>query len=231
MARYERNIPAVSSEEQKRLASKRVLVAGCGGLGGYVTEYLGRIGVGHLTIVDGDIFSESNLNRQLLASDETLGKPKPQCARERLERVNPLVSVTPVCENIDAHNAQTLLTGHDVVIDALDSGSARKMLAKAARTYGVPVVSGAISGWHGRVFVLFPGDDADFLWEDETGLLAGNLSFTAAAVAAVEAAEAVKLLLGRPGVLKNCMLELDLLGGQWEEIPLEFSRQPEVQDV
>ena len=222
MSRYERNAPAILPEEQKLLSTKRVLIAGCGGLGGYIIEYLGRIGVGHLTLVDGDVFSESNLNRQLLSTDETLGKPKPLCAQERLERVNPLVAVTPVCKNIDDNNAGELIAGHDVVVDALDNGFARKLLAKAARDSGIPLVSGAISGWCGRVFILFPGDDAGFLWDGEAGVLAGNLGFTAAAVAAVEAAETVKLLLGRPGILKNRLLELDLLSGQWEEIPLFF---------
>ncbi len=225
MRRYERNAPAISPEEQALLGTKRALIAGCGGLGGYVIEYLGRIGVGQLTVVDGDVFSQSNLNRQLLATDETLGREKPLCARARLKVVNPAITVTPICKKIDAANAGALLAGHDVAIDALDNGPARKVLSKAAGDNGIPLVSGAISGWRGRVFVLFPGDDAGFLWDDGAGYLAGNLSFTAAAVAAVESAEAVKLLLDRPGILKNRLLELDLLSGQWEEIPMIFDQQ------
>ena len=156
MGRYERyNAPAISPEEQKILGAKRVFVAGCGGLGGYVVEYLGRIGVGHLTIADGDVFSASNLNRQLLSTEKTLGKPKPLCAKERLEQINPLVSVTPVCQNIDRENAGALLDGHDVAVDALDNGTARKILAQAANDAGIPLVSGAISGWLGRVFIVF----------------------------------------------------------------------------
>ena len=222
MGRYERNTPAISPEEQTLLGTKRIFIAGCGGLGGYVVEYLGRIGVGHLTIADGDVFSESNLNRQLFASEETLGKPKPLCAKERLDHVNPLVTVTPVCQNLDENNADTLVVGHDLIIDALDNGPARKLLAHAAYQNGIPLVSGAISGWRGRVFIVFPGDDAGFLWAGEPGNGAGNLGFTAATVAAVESAEAVKLLLSRPGILENRLLELDLLSGQWEEIPLDL---------
>ncbi len=222
MARYERNFPALSAEEQMALAQKRVLVAGCGGLGGYVVEFLGRLGVGHLTVADGDVFAESNLNRQLLSTGETLGKAKPVCAAERMRAVNPLVTVRPVCEYIREENAEALAEGHDVVVDALDNGPSRILLAGAARALGVPLVSGAISGWRGRVFILTPGDLAERLWGGGPGPASGNLCFTAAAVASVQAAETVKLLLGRPGVLKNRMLELDLLGGQWEEIPLRF---------
>jgi molybdopterin/thiamine biosynthesis adenylyltransferase len=222
MARYERNHPAISEAEQDVLASKRVLVAGCGGLGGYVLEFLGRIGVGHLTAVDGDIFSDSNLNRQLLSSDATLGRPKPDCARERMVLVNPNVTVTPVCEFITEDNAERLVSGHDAVVDALDNGPARLLLTRAAAKLGIPVVSGAISGWRGRVFILLPGDSADFLWRGEAGVTAGNLCFTASATASVQAAETVKLLLGRPGLLRGRFLEFDLLSASWEEIPIDL---------
>lgn len=224
MARYERNHPAISEAEQEALAGKRVLIAGCGGLGGYIIEFLGRIGVGHLTVVDGDAFSDSNLNRQLLSQTETLGRPKPVCAQERMNTVNPLVSVSPVCSFITAENAAELLKGHDVVVDALDNGVSRVILAHTAQSLNIPFVSGAISGWRGRVFVLMPGDlPADFLWSGEIGRASGNLCFTASGTASVQAAETVKLLLGRSGLLHGRFLEFDLLSGQWEEIPLELS--------
>lgn len=222
MGRYERNAPAISPAEQELLSSKRVLIAGCGGLGGYVIELLGRIGVGHLTLVDGDVFVDSNLNRQLLSTDASLGKSKPHIGAERLRAINPLVSANPVSQYIDADNAAPILAGHDVIVDALDNGPSRKILAQAASALGIPLVSGAISGWRGRVFVLTPGDNADFLWDGGNGLATGNLGFTASAVSSVLAAEAVKLLLERPGLLHNRMLEFDLLRGDWEEIPLSF---------
>ncbi len=219
-ARYERNHPAISRREQEILASSRVLVAGCGGLGCYILEYLGRVGVGHLTAADGDVFTESNLNRQLYSSSETLGKPKPLAAAERMKLVNPLVAVQPVCEYITEASAERLISGHDVVVDALDSGSARLILAGAAGASGIPVVSGAISGWRGRVFVLMPGESAEALWDGGAGPSAGNLCFAASAAASVQAAETVKLLLNRGGVLSGRMLEFDLLSGLWEELPL-----------
>lgn len=222
MARYERNHPALSPAEQEVLAAKRVLVAGCGGLGGYILEFLGRIGVGHLTAVDGDVFADSNLNRQLLSHTGNLGLPKPNAAKERMNQVNPMVTVTPVCAFLTEENAVRLIEGHDVIVDALDNGPARSILAKTASQLNIPLVSGAISGWRGRVFVLMPGDNADFLWSGGVGVAAGNLCFTASATASVEAAEAVKLLLGRPGLLHNRFLEFDLLSGQWEEIPLDL---------
>ena len=222
MNRYERNAPAISAAEQELLASKRALIAGCGGLGGYIIEYLGRAGVGHITAVDGDIFTVSNLNRQLLSTEETLGRPKPECARDRMAVVNPDISVTPVCEFITEGNAADLVASHDVIVDALDNGKTRILLTEAAKNAGIPFISGAIGGWHGRVIVLYPGDNVDFLWQGEPHPTAGNLSFIAAHVASVQAAETIKVLLGRPGIIRGKLLEIDLLSAQWEDIPLDF---------
>ena len=95
MGRYTRNMETLSKEENDRLKEFKVCVVGCGGLGGYVIEMLGRIGIGHITAVDGDGFDESNLNRQILSDTYCLGKNKAVAAKERMERVNPLISLNP----------------------------------------------------------------------------------------------------------------------------------------
>ncbi|MCL2124810.1 MAG: HesA/MoeB/ThiF family protein [Oscillospiraceae bacterium] len=223
MSRYERNSPAISPEEQKSLAGKHVFVAGCGGLGGYIIEFLSRIGIGFISAADGDVFTLSNLNRQLLSTELTLGRMKAECAKERISIVNPNVSVNAVCEYIDEENADALISGHDIVVDALDNGKTRLILAAAARKAGIPFVSGAIGGWHGRVIVLYPEDNVDFLWMGEPPPPAGNLCCTAAHVASIQSAEVVKVLLGRPGVVCGKLLEIDLLNATWDEIPLDFS--------
>ena len=89
--RYSRNIPALSEAECALLCSKTVAVIGCGGLGGYLIEYLTRIGVGSIRCVDGDVFEESNLNRQLLSSPALLGTGKAAAATARIREINPHV--------------------------------------------------------------------------------------------------------------------------------------------
>ena len=220
--RYERNSPVISAGEQEKLASSRVLVAGCGGLGGYIIEFLGRTGVGYITAVDGDLFEESNLNRQMLATPESIGRPKAQAARERMIAVNPNVKVTAVNRYITNVNAAEIIGGHDVVVDALDNGQTRLILTAAARAAGTPLVSGAIGGWYGRVLVLYPDDNADFLWRGDSPQQAGSLCATAACVASVQAAETIKILLGRPNILHGKMLDINMLTAAWEEIALEF---------
>ena len=222
MSRYERNAPAITPDEQKTLAQKQALVAGCGGLGGYIIELLARAGVGHITAVDGDVFVESNLNRQLLSSPQTIGKPKAACAYERITAINPEIALTPVQEYITEENVGRLISGHDAIVDALDNGKTRLIIAEAARKAGIPFISGAIAGWHGRVIVLYPEDNADFLWQGESAQSQGNPCFTAAHVASIQSAETVKVLLGRPGIIRGKLLEIDILNARWEEIPLKF---------
>lgn len=216
MERYLRNHDAISESEQAILATKRVLVVGCGGLGGMVIECLARIGVGHLRVVDGDVFEESNLNRQLLSSTMNLGRPKVLAAQQRIMAVNPLVEVDAVQADLVAENAMELLAGCDVAVDCLDNIPARLVLQQAAKTAGVPVVHGAVAGWLGRICVIQPGEDLlSLLYPNQEEAQGeerqrGTLSFTAALTASWQAAETVKLLLGKPG-LQGEILEVDLM--------------------
>ena len=91
--RYARNIPALTRAECEVLRQKRILVVGCGGLGGHIIDQLARIGVGFLRVVDGDVFEASNLNRQLLSSVPLLGVSKAKAAADHIARVNPDVAV------------------------------------------------------------------------------------------------------------------------------------------
>ena len=216
MERYLRNHDAISESEQAILATKRVLVVGCGGLGGMVIECLARIGVGHLRVVDGDVFEESNLNRQLLSSTMNLGRPKVLAAQQRIMAVNPLVEVDAVQADLAAENAMELLAGCDAAVDCLDNIPVRLVLQQAAKTAGVPVVHGAVAGWLGRICVIQPGEDLlSLLYPNQEEAQGeerqrGTLSFTAALTASWQAAETVKLLLGKPG-LQGEILEVDLM--------------------
>lgn len=227
LTRYSRNREAVGEAEQAILAESRVLVVGCGGLGGYLVEFLGRVGVGRITVVDGDVFEESNLNRQLFATADEIGRPKVDAAERRMRAVNPLVQLTPVCEMLTEENARGLLTGQQVAVDALDNIPARLLLGRTAAELGIPLVHGAIAGWRGHVCVVQPGDDTlhmlyDGAPDDGRGeeIYDGSLGFTAAAVASLQAAETVKLLLKRGMHRDRELLELDLLNGEWMVFPL-----------
>ena len=223
--RYLRNALAISPEEQELLAGCRALVVGCGGLGGFVLEYLGRLGVGNLRAVDPDTFSEGNLNRQLLSSSLNLGRPKALAAAQRMQAVNPLALVEGVQAYLTEENAAQLLEGCQVALDCLDSIPARRTLQHACARAGVPLVHGAIGGWLGQVCVILPGERLlDQIYPDASAehgeeYEQGALAFTAGMTAAAQAAEAVKLLLGKPG-LRGELLVLDLLNCSFEQLRL-----------
>lgn len=216
--RYSRNIPAVTAEEQAALARRRVLVAGCGGLGGYLIEYLARMGVGEITAVDADVFEPSNLNRQLLSAQALLGTAKARAAQERVRAVNPAVAVRAVEAFLDEGNAGGLVRGQDLVLDALDSAPARLVLEDACAQEGVTIVHGAIQGWSAQVTVVPPGSGALRRLYGRAAAPAEktSLPFTPAFCAAVQAAEAVKLLCGRAPALEGKLLLADLRRMDWD---------------
>lgn len=211
--RYNRNMPALSPEECALLRTKRVCVVGCGGLGGYIIEILARIGIGALTVIDGDVFEVSNLNRQLLSDESLLGMKKAAAAAARVKKINSEVAVTAVELFLTEENGMQLLEGCDLVIDALDHVRTRHVLAEICARKGLYLVHGAISGWHGQVTVVPPGSGVfEKLYPPRAADAPkkGNPPFTPAVCASLQAAEAVKMLIGQPSVLTGKLLLIDL---------------------
>jgi len=214
--RYAKNSQMLSVDEVAHLHLKKVCVIGCGGLGGYIIEMLGRIGVGHLTVIDGDVFDISNLNRQLLSTEDGIGISKAEAAGTRLKTVNSEIKVTAHTVFVDEKNVNALIQGHDVIVDALDSIEARKWVAKACTELSIPFVHGAIAGWYGQVSTIFPGDNTlEKLYHAQSGkgdeVQLGNPSFTPALVASIQVSEVIKLLIDRGDVLRNQVMHIDLL--------------------
>ncbi len=196
--RYLNNLPALSRQEQELLHKKRVLVAGCGGLGGYITENLLRLGIGNITAVDGDSFEESNLNRQLLATESTIGRSKAEAAAERAALVNPSVKFTALKEYLTTENAADTVAGHDIAIDALDSISSRLLLEEACAKAGIPLVHGAVCGWCCQYGVSLPGSGLlKRIYSNATIISGGVLPFVPPFCAALQCAAAAGLLTGR----------------------------------
>ena len=227
MERYIRNEQMLSREENLKLRSFHVAVAGCGGLGGFIIEMLARLGIGHITAIDGDVFDTSNLNRQLLSHPAILGTPKALAAKERVNMINPEVHITPVHNMISRENATHIFSGHDIVIDALDNIPSRRIVAEAAGILGIPMVYGAIAGWYAQISVIFPGDDTlDLIYPGgfEKGLETnmGNPSFTPALAASLQVAETVKFLLNKGSLLRNKLLTIDTLTHEFQVIDLNM---------
>ena len=138
--RYIRNIPAVSAEEQAALMGKRVLVAGCGGLGGYLIEYLARMGVGELTAVDGDVFEPSNLNRQQFWPRH-VGRLKVEALAELLRELNPHIRLELAPLRLDAATLPGLLPSCPIWVEAVDAPETKTLLVERALLAGLRVAS------------------------------------------------------------------------------------------
>ncbi len=198
--RYIRNLGALTEQECAALRTKTVFVAGCGGLGGYLIEMLLRLGVGEIHAADGDAFEASNLNRQLLSSPSSLGKPKAEAAAMRAELVNPDVRFAAVPQFVTEENAAELIRGSDAVLDALDNIQARRTLARACAEADIPLIHGAICGWSAQAAVVMPGDDLiEKIYPEGVSLSSkASLSFTPPFCAALQIALCTRLLTGRP---------------------------------
>jgi len=220
-ARYERNVPALTEAECCLLRKKRVLVVGCGGLGGHIIDQLTRIGIGFLRVVDGDVFEPSNLNRQLLSCVPLLGVNKAKAAADHVSRVDPELPVEAKACLLTKENADALIDGCDVVLDALDNMESRKVLAAACEKAGIPYIYGAIQGWVAQAAVSMPGDRLiETLYPEGIEIRDKSvLSFTPALCAALQVSLCVKLLVGRP-VETGTASYFDLLNQEFEAISL-----------
>lgn len=213
-SRYERSIGTFGMKGQMRLLESRVAVVGCGGLGGWIIEMLARAGVGEMVIVDGDVFDDNNLNRQLFSSEENIGVLKAEAAADRVRRINSVVSVYPNSAYINKKNGIEILKGCSLVVDALDNNSGRKEVLWLCREIGIPFVHGAIAGFWGQVGVYYP-DDRPF-WENEdvpekgVEVETGNPPFTPAFIGALQVAETLKILAALECPMSKTLLWFDL---------------------
>ena len=227
--RYLRNIGTLGIEGQMALLRASVAVIGLGGLGGYIVEGLARMGVGRLSLVDGDVFQDHNLNRQLLSQETNLGLLKAEVAAARVARVNQAVEVRADARFAGAENLTEVLSGVDVVVDALDRLPSRLVLQDAAAQCGVPMVHGAIAGGMGQVMTILPGDRGlralygegpvpEHGAESELGTPAPSPMM----VAAWQVHETVKLLTGTGDLLRGRMLFLDATSGEARVLGLQI---------
>lgn len=227
--RYARNMKSFSARDQKTLLESHVTVVGAGGLGGTVSETLARIGVGALTLVDGDCFEESNFNRQLFSTEALVDHSKAAAAESRIRSVNAAIEVTCHACNLVEGNALDLISGSDLAVDCLDNLPTRFTLQSASRKAGIPMVSAAVGGQTGHLTAIFPEDPGlELIFGDPQEAAAlkgaekslGNLPYTVTTVAALECAEIVKILLHKDSALRNRLLIIDLKDYTFETLRL-----------
>ena len=232
LLRYSRHIllPEIGIEGQQRLAAAHALVVGAGGLGSPVSLYLAASGVGHLTICDHDKVDLTNLQRQIAHDTGGIGLPKVESARRRLLLINPQTRVDALEERVAGARLEQLVSGADVVVDATDNFATRHAINRACVKFRKPLVSGAGIRFDGQIAVfdlrrsdspcyhcLFPeGGDVAEMRCAVMGVFAPLVGI----VGSVQAAEALKLIMGIGASLSGRLLLLDALAMQWRSIRL-----------
>ncbi len=146
--RFIRTEYLLGKENMQRLTNSSVAIFGLGGVGGYALEALVRSGIGSFVLVDFDTVSESNLNRQILATADTVGMLKTEAAAARAKSINPDASITLISEFVSAENIEKILTTHcpNYIIDAIDTVTSKISLIKIAKKLGIPIVSSMGTG-------------------------------------------------------------------------------------
>jgi len=142
MSRFERTISLLGEEGFNKLKVSHVIVFGCGGVGGYAIEALVRSGIEKITLVDNDTVSESNINRQIIALNDTIGKNKTEVFKDRIYKINPECNVIVKTIFIDENTInQFNFKDYDYVVDAIDSVKSKLLLIKTCKDFDVPVIS------------------------------------------------------------------------------------------
>jgi len=158
MERYSRHLrlPEIGVKGQEKLAKSKVAIVGLGGLGSPAALYLAAAGVGHLTIIDNDQVDRSNLQRQILHSDDRVGMLKTDSAEFALSTLNPSVYIDKKNQKLQSNNVEKLIRSHDVIIDGADNFPARYLLNAASQKLKIPLVYGAVHRFSGQVSVFDP---------------------------------------------------------------------------
>lgn len=215
--RYARHLslPGFGEEAQMRLRRGSVLVIGAGGLGSPVLLYLAAAGVGRIGIVDGDCVDMSNLQRQVIHTMADVGQPKVLSAANKIQALNPHVSVETHDMYLTADNASGIMDSYDFVIDATDSLDIKFMVDDLCHRMGKPYNHGAIGGYEGQTMTVLPGtaryrdlfpDGADGV---EHAPVIGPLGVVPGILGTIQAAEAVKFLSGVGELLTDRLLRFD----------------------
>jgi molybdopterin/thiamine biosynthesis adenylyltransferase/rhodanese-related sulfurtransferase len=231
-ARYSRHllIPEVGEEGQLKLLDSKILLIGAGGLGSPASLYLAAAGVGRIGIVDADVVDESNLQRQIVHSTESLGEPKVESAKRAVEALNPDVEVVAYKERLTSENIERILAdGWDVIVDGADNFPTRYLVNDASIWHKIPVVHGSIYRFEGQVTVFKPYEGPCYRCLFPTPpppelapscAEGGVLGVLPGVIGSLQASEALKLALGIGEPLIGRLLLFDALAATFDEVKL-----------
>jgi len=232
--RYSRHIilPEVGGEGQSKLLESKVFMIGAGGLGSPVAYYLAAAGVGTIGIADADVVDMSNLQRQIIHSNERIGMEKVESAKKTIQALNPDVNVITYTERVTEENVRDIIRDYDVIVDGCDNFPTRFLVNDACFFEQKTLVSGAMFRFEGQVTTFKPHADKEgpcyrclYPEPPPAGLVpscseAGILGALAGAVGTIQAVEVIKELLGIGVSLSGHLMTFDALRMEWRKLRL-----------
>lgn len=228
LERYSRHIilKDIGIEGQEKIMEGTVLIIGTGGLGAPAALYLAAAGVGTIGLVDGDVVDLSNLQRQVIHFTPDLNKPKVISAQEKINQINPEVKVVTYNERVFSHNIQAIIKDYDFVIDGTDNFPAKFLINDACVMYKKPFSHGGILRFDGQAMTHVPGTACYrcvFTAPPPKNAVpscsqAGVLGAVAGMLGTIQAAEAVKFLIGKGKLLINRLLIFNALDMKFREV-------------
>ncbi|MGN0222202.1 MAG: HesA/MoeB/ThiF family protein [Prevotella sp.] len=228
--RYSRHLRLSEIGElgQSLLRQARVLVAGAGGLGSPVLQYLAAAGVGTLGVVDGDKVDVSNLQRQIIHTTEAIGQSKTASASRFIRALNPHVQVQEYPFFLTPENVESVIASYDIVVDCTDNFAARFLVNDACVQMGKPFVHGSISQFQGQLFTHLPGTACYrciFPEEPQQSQepVAGPLGVLPGVIGALQATEVIKYVTRAGRLLTNGLLLFDALGMSFSHLQVQPS--------
>lgn len=220
--RYTRQmmLDGFGEEGQKRLLASKVLVVGAGGLGSPVLIYLAAAGVGTLGVVDADVVSLSNLQRQVLHTTADLERAKVTSAEEKLKALNPDVKIITYGCFLTAENAEEIIRDYDFIIDCTDNFTVKYLINDTCVRLGKPFSMGGVTGYTGQVMTHVPGSASyrDVFPEQPQASSKAILSTVPGMLGTVQATECIKYLAGVGELLTNAFLTFDALSMRWYRV-------------
>ncbi len=217
---FQKNLDFLTPAQAEKIRHTKVAVIGAGALGQMAAHELVRSGFEILRLIDKDVVDGSNFNRQLYAANSTLNQRKVSVLKKGLMDIRPGAQISVHCDFLNGTNGKDLVEGADILLDCVDDIPTKLYLENLAEELGIPMVHGAVEGWHGQVTVIYPGDSVlPVLYQTKKAQKVSALVTTVNVIASLQVNEVIKIAIENKNILRHRVLFADLWNGDFSYIP------------
>lgn len=219
---FERQKTLFSCSQQEKIFEKNIVIVGIGALGQMVSETLVRSGFRHLTLIDGDVFTYSNFNRQIYARQDSLGRNKAEITREELLKIDRELNLHVSQQFLTPESDLSMIPEECILVDCTDNISSKLYLEALANQKHLVLVHGAVDGWYGQVASVFPGDRIlEKIYQEKDRACQSAIMVTAQVVASLQVRDIIKITIEEAEELHQRIVFVDLLQNEIQTVPIK----------